>query len=77
MREPTEFMEQLGQRLRDRRLALRFSLRDVADRTDLSVAGLHGIETAKSMPGADTILRLCFMLGISPNKVLLGKEKFE
>ncbi len=77
MREPTEYLESLGQRIRDKREAMRFSLEELASKTDMSKAGLWAIERGCSCPGADTILRLCLVLGISPNKLILGKETFQ
>jgi transcriptional regulator with XRE-family HTH domain len=76
MREPTEYLENLGQRIRDKREAMRLSLEELSARLDMTKSGLWAIERGCSCPGADTLLRLCFTLGISPNKLLTGKETF-
>jgi transcriptional regulator with XRE-family HTH domain len=77
VREPTEFLEQLGQRIREAREGKRWSLAYLGERVDMSKSGLFAIEHGYSSPEAGTILRLCLTLGISPNKLLLGKDKFE
>jgi transcriptional regulator with XRE-family HTH domain len=77
MREPTEFLEALGQRIREAREKKHWSLKYLASKTDLSTAGIWAVEKVNSSPHAGTILRLCLVLGISPNKLILGKERFE
>jgi len=76
MTEPTLFTEQLGQRIKDRREELNLSLDGLARKTDLSKTGLWQIEKGVSVARVNTLLRLCHVLKISPNKLMLGTEEF-
>lgn len=74
MREATEFLEQLGGRVRQLRLDKGLSLQDLCNRTALSKAGLWQIERGTSACGVDTLYRLCAALSVSADWLLFGKE---
>ncbi len=67
MREPTEFLEAFGRRVRERRLSKCLSLDRLAAAMDMSKAGLWQIEHGVSEAGIGTLLRLCGALGVDAN----------
>lgn len=75
-RNPSALCERIGERVRARREGLRLSLRELSERTGLSVAHLHAVEHGRTEPGAGTILRLCRALRLSAD-VLLGVDEPE
>lgn len=57
--------ESLGSRLRARRRAKRLTLREVADRTELTESFLSQLERGISSASVATLQRLCSVLGLS------------
>jgi transcriptional regulator with XRE-family HTH domain len=73
--EPSALCERIGLRVRRRRAELRYSLADLAGRTELSKTHLWQVEQGRSEPGAGVIVRLCRALGVSADWLLgVGEE---
>lgn len=60
----------VGRRLRQARLALRWSLRDVRERTNISISYLSEIERGIADPTLSTLLTLAGALDMSLNQLL-------
>lgn len=71
---PSPLCERIGAFVSQLRSEMGFTLRDLAARTDLSVAFLWVVENGRSEPGAGTIVRLCRALRVTPNE-LLGTDE--
>ena len=65
--------EELGRAIRRRRDELGLSLRDVADKTDVSASTLSRIENGTGKPDADNIARLTSWLDMPMERILSGK----
>ena len=66
--------EELGRAIRRRREELRLSLRDVADKTDVSASTLSRIENGTGKPDADNIVRLTAWLDMPMERILAGRH---
>ncbi len=66
--------EELGRAIRRRRQELGLSLRDVADKTDVSASTLSRIENGTGKPDADNIARLTSWLNMPMERVLSGRH---
>ncbi|HEV7396555.1 MAG TPA: helix-turn-helix transcriptional regulator [Pyrinomonadaceae bacterium] len=66
--------EELGRAIRRRRDELGLSLRDVADKTDVSASTLSRIENGTGKPDADNIARLTSWLDMPMERVLSGRH---
>jgi len=66
--------EELGRAIRRRRDELGLSLRDVADRTQVSASTLSRIENGTGKPDADNIARLTAWLDMPMERVLSGRH---
>lgn len=66
--------EELGRAIRRRRVELGLSLRDVADKTDVSASTLSRIENGTGKPDADNIARLTSWLDMPMERVLSGRH---
>ncbi len=62
---------QLGQRIRDLRQALAFTLEELAEKADISVSFLSMIERAERVPHIKTLVSLAAALGITLSKLFL------
>lgn len=76
MRErPSEqFLQAIGDRIRERRQCFGMSLDALADATDMSKAGLWEIERGNHDPRASTLVRLARALGCEVGELLPGRE---
>lgn len=63
----------IGSRVAQRRRALRLRQYEVCERIGVNDKYLSNIETARSVPSLDTLLRLCEVLETSPDYLLLGR----
>lgn len=69
---------ELGKAIKRRREELGLSLRDVADKTDVSASTLSRIENGTGKPDADNIARLTGWLGMPIDRVMKkGKGEVE
>lgn len=64
--------KQVGQRIAQRRLKLGLRQVDVNEKAGLSDKYLSHIETARSVPSIDVLMRLCSVLNTTPDAFLLG-----
>ena len=63
----------IGIRIMQRRKALGISQEELAERVGLSKNHISNIECGKSMPTTRFILRICDILGETPDYYLIGK----
>ena len=63
---------ELGRAIRRRREELQLSLRDVADKTNVSASTLSRIENGTGKPDADNIARLTAWLDVPLERILSG-----
>src|SRR5260370_38802036 len=66
---------QLGQRIRDLRQALAFTLEELAEKADISVSFLSMIERAERVPHIKTLVSLAAALGITLSKLFLDLKR--
>ena len=62
----------LGKRIADRRRSLGLKQVEVNERADLSDKYLSNIETARSIPSIDVLMRICSVLSVTPDYILTG-----
>ena len=62
----------LGKRIADRRRSLGLKQVEVNERADLSDKYLSNIETARSIPSIDVLMRICSVLSVTPDYLLTG-----
>ena len=62
----------LGKRIAERRRSLGLKQVEVNERADLSDKYLSNIETARSIPSIDVLMRICSVLAVTPDYLLLG-----
>lgn len=76
MNRPTKPLvntEELGRSIRRKREQLGLSLRDVADKTNVSASTLSRIENGTGKPDADNIARLTTWLDVPMERILSGR----
>ena len=71
--KPLVNTEELGRAIRRKREQLGLSLRDVADKTDVSASTLSRIENGTGKPDADNIARLTSWLDVPMERILSGR----
>ena len=62
----------LGRRIAERRRSLGLKQVEVNERTDLSDKYLSNIETARSIPSIDVLMRIYSVLSVTPDYLLTG-----
>ena len=62
----------LGKRIAERRRSLGLKQVEVNERADLSDKYLSNIETARSIPSIDVLMRICSALSVTPDYLLTG-----
>ena len=62
----------LGKRIAQRRRSLGLTQVQVNEIADLSDKYLSNIETARSIPSIDSLMRICTALSVSPGYILTG-----
>jgi y4mF family transcriptional regulator len=67
-------MSQLGDRIRDRRTALELKQEDLAAKAGISKSFLSDLENGKSSVGAETLLDIARVLGVSLDALMTGAE---
>ena len=70
-----EFNEEIGARVHQRRIELRCTREQIAERANISVQFLFDIEKGKKSMTAMTIVNLAEALSVSIDFLLLGAEK--
>ena len=67
--------EKLGERIRSKRKALNITQEILSEKAEVSTAFIGAIERAKSKLSVETLMRICKVLGVTPNYLLMGVEK--
>ena len=62
----------LGQRIAKRRKQLNLTQAQVTEKAELSDKYLSNIETARTIPSIDCIMRICSVLSVTPDYLLVG-----
>ena len=62
----------VGKNIAKRRRELRLKQYEVCERADINPKYLSCIETARSIPSVDVLMKLCDALETTPNQILLG-----
>ena len=66
---------ELGRRVAKRRKELGLKQVEVNERADLSDKYLSHIETARSIPSIEVLMKICTVLDTTPDHLLLGSTK--
>ncbi len=64
--------KEMGKRIASRRKELGLRQSQVNEMADLSDKYLSNIETARSIPSIDVLMRICDVLNVTPDYLLLG-----
>jgi transcriptional regulator with XRE-family HTH domain len=64
--------EPLGQRIKNERLALGMTQRDLADAVGITVPYMSKIEAGKETPTDEKIVKLAKVLGLNPDELILA-----
>lgn len=64
--------KEVGKRIAKRRKELGLKQRQVNEMAELSDKYLSNIETARSIPSVDVLMRICSALKVTPDYLLLG-----
>lgn len=72
MRNENERFVEMGKRIRARRLSLKMEL---AEKVDISNNHISSIERGIERPGLDSFIRICDVLDVTPDYLLLGSMK--
>ena len=67
--------KEVGRRIAARRKALGLKQNKVNEMAELSDKYLSNIETARSIPSIDVLMRICKALDTTPDHILLGAVK--
>ena len=70
MRNENERFVEMGKRIRARRLSLKMKQMELAEKVDIS-----SIERGIERPGLDSFIRICDVLDVTPDYLLLGSMK--
>lgn len=73
--KPLVNTEELGRAIRRKREQMGLSLRDVADKTNVSASTLSRIENGTGKPDADNIARLTSWLDVPMERILSGRNQ--
>lgn len=68
-----DLLIQMGKRLTARRKQLRLTQEDIADRADMTTQTISTAETGKKALRPENIIKLCEVLDISTDYLLLGR----
>lgn len=68
---------EIGIRIAKARKATGFTQLQVCEMCDISDKYLSNIERSRSIPSLEVVMRICKVLGITPNEILLGTSKTE
>lgn len=68
-------IELLGTRVRSRRESINMTQKNLASAAECSVTHLSNIENNYTIPSIELIMRLCSILGVTPDYFLLGIDR--
>ena len=75
MRNENERFVEMGKRIRARRLSLKMKQMELAEKVDISNNHISSIERGIERPGLDSFIRICDVLDVTPDYLLLGSMK--
>lgn len=75
MRNENERFVEMGKRIRTRRLSLKMKQMELAEEVDISNNHISSIERGIERPGLDSFIRICDVLDVTPDYLLLGSMK--
>lgn len=67
--------KEVGRRIAKRRKELKLKQSEVNELADLSDKYLSNIETGKSIPSIDVLMRICEAIQTTPDSILVGSTK--
>lgn len=73
-KENKRFVE-MGKRIRARRLSLKMKQMELAEKVDISNNHISSIERGIERPGLDVFIKICDVLNVTPDYLLLGSMK--
>jgi len=68
--------KEIGKRIATRRKELGLKQNQVTEMAGLSDKYLSNIETARSIPSIDVLMRICDVLNVTPDYFLIGSQNF-
>ena len=75
MRNENERFVEMGKRIRSRRISLGMKQMELAEKIDISNNHISSIERGIERPGLDLFIRICDVLNVTPDYLLLGSMK--
>ncbi len=69
--------KELGHRIAARRKALGLKQFEVCEKADMNPKYLSCIETARSVPSLEVLMKILQVLDLQPNEVLLFKDEYD
>lgn len=69
----SELLDQIGERLSERRKQLRMSQDELAEKADVSAQTISAAELGKKALRSDNVIKICDALEVSTDYLLLGK----
>ena len=75
VRNENERFVEMGKRIRARRLSLKMKQMELAEKVDISNNHISSIERGIERPGLDSFIRICDVLDVTPDYLLLGSMK--
>ena len=75
MRNENERFVEMGKRIRSRRISLGMTQMELAEKIDISNNHISSIERGIERPGLDLFIRICDVLNVTPDYLLLGSMK--
>ena len=65
----------LGKRIANFRKKRRLTQEQMAEKTELSTNYISHIENSRSIPSLETLMKLCEVLNVTPDELLLGTRQ--
>lgn len=75
MKKENERFVEMGKRIRARRLSLKMKQMELAEKVDISNNHISSIERGIERPGLDVFIKICDVLNVTPDYLLLGSMK--
>ena len=65
---------EMGRRIRERRVEMQLTQEELAERAETSTSFIGHIERMEKAPSIDTMVRICRVLNLSLDYVVMGKK---
>lgn len=75
MKNENERFVEMGKRIKARRVSLGMKQMELAERIDISNNHISSIERGIERPGLESFIRICDVLDVTPDYLLLGSMK--